>query len=168
MIGFDISIEMLRRFPRSPLRYAVVADVRRLPMPSESAQGAISLFGSLSYVLDFDNALAELSRVLTSGSPFVVMLLSRYSFGRIFGFDVSEFGTYGSQGAPGPGVSARFHSTSSARLFEPHGLRVSRVLGVSPWRANGPLRGVLWRVGTALGRRFPDVCHSLVVVGSKI
>ncbi|MCY3020218.1 MAG: methyltransferase domain-containing protein [Planctomycetota bacterium] len=82
VIGIDLSADLLRT-ARSESRGRAIrylrADMRRLPLPRASVDGAINIFTSFGYFArDTENArvLAEVARVLKPGAPFVMDYLN--------------------------------------------------------------------------------------------
>jgi demethylmenaquinone methyltransferase/2-methoxy-6-polyprenyl-1,4-benzoquinol methylase len=78
VLGTDFAEPMLRagegKAPRERL-VPVVADALALPLPDESADGAIVAFG-IRNVASLDRALAEVHRVLAPGARFVILEFS--------------------------------------------------------------------------------------------
>jgi demethylmenaquinone methyltransferase/2-methoxy-6-polyprenyl-1,4-benzoquinol methylase len=75
VIGADFAEPMLRAGQgKTPVQVVlpVAADALSLPLPDESARGAIVAFG-LRNVADLDAALAEVHRVLMPGARFVIL-----------------------------------------------------------------------------------------------
>lgn len=169
LVGLDISSEMLSFFDRGSNRQIVRGDILRVPLADASVAGIISIFGSLSYVGDIDIALSEMRRVLKRGAPYLIMVLSQFALDRIIHFNVSSEGLYGSQGAPGPGVPARFYTRRLCGNLHAHGLDVHRVMGIAPWRGGGTdfLEGVNWKLGSVVCGLVPEFGHAMVFLGRK-
>jgi ubiquinone/menaquinone biosynthesis C-methylase UbiE len=77
-IGLDISSGMFnvarQKFPNHRF---ICADMAEIPLPDESVDAVVSLFGSFSYCLTPHACVDEIQRVLRPGGRVVVMLLTQ-------------------------------------------------------------------------------------------
>ena len=76
-VGVDIDAGVLD----GQQRETVAADMRRLPFPAASFDGAIAVH-SIEHVPDPERALAEIARVLRPGAPAVLVTPNRLTFAR--------------------------------------------------------------------------------------
>lgn len=141
-VGLDISERMLAVARRAfPDRAFVHGDARSVPFQDETFDVVVSTFGALSHVLEIEDALAEITRVLRPGGRTFLM---------VYGLDRqatprrrrSEVVAYSPRGAAIPSaftVDARLYSAADFRkLMRPY-FECVRIRGLTLRRQ--PARG---------------------------
>lgn len=72
VVGFDISMHMLRRAPQVDGLHLLQADAASLPFPEDAADVVFSSFGGYPFLSDLGSAMAEVARVLRPGGRCVL------------------------------------------------------------------------------------------------
>lgn len=172
-VGIDFSPEMLRHTGNAASTSAgfVIADMTALPLLDGVVDVAISLFSSVSYVIEPAGAVQELARVLRPGGLFLVMCLSRWSLRRLIRLKMGGVEQYGTGHmrnspaallAPVTVMSTRTVTSLAARA----GLHVDGLYGQSVLSLTCASER-LWRLSRSIGDRVPDLGHALVIWGHK-
>jgi len=73
-VGIELSPKMTKQAKEKfPDKHFSVADMHRLPFPDNSFDSAVSLYGPLSYSLEPENLLTEITRVVRPGGHVALM-----------------------------------------------------------------------------------------------
>lgn len=73
-VGIELSPKMTRQAKKKfPDKHFSIADMHRLPFPDDSFDSAVSLYGPLSYSLQPENLLTEITRIVRPGGYVALM-----------------------------------------------------------------------------------------------
>jgi ubiquinone/menaquinone biosynthesis C-methylase UbiE len=190
-VGVDISSQMVeaarKRWPAVENAAFEVMDAADLSyFPADSFDCVISLFGSFSHVVERDQAVSELQRVLRAGGQMLLMLYSRFSlrntwlnlrrlrlthYDSMHPYEIRK--TSGSIFA-----DAWFYDRRTIRRvfdrFEDLDVRglnalLELPLFAAPFESERRKAQAMryLEVESAALRRMPNLCHSLLVTGTK-
>ena len=158
-IGVDLSVGMLAvaRAKFTDAKF-IQSDMSAIPLPDNSVDAVVSLFGSFSYCLAPHRCVAEINRVLRpNGRVFVMACGQRYINRPSHIAPHLNFWTY----------TAR----QLKHLFAPIGNVKVRGLNITldrlDWLPERLLRGYAWCEYRTLANALPDACRSLVMEVTK-
>jgi SAM-dependent methyltransferase len=168
--GLDISPQMIsicrQRFPELELHIGSMSQLS--PFPADHFDLVMSLFSSFSYNDDPHAATAEIYRVLKPGGALLITVLGRWSLRKLLQGKWAAYEEYQTRQSHSSltAPSWTFSPQTLAALFADAGFCKIRVTG------QGLLAGcleynALWSLDSWLARRWPHLCHSLILTAHK-
>ena len=162
-VGTDISPGMIARArEKFPDYNLTVMDMASLDFGGETFDIVISTFGSFSYCLRPERAVAEILRVLRLGGRFFVM---------VYGERYAHRESYIAKDEYLPQIRytvARLRSVfAGARGLTVFGVSSKRMEWLSGKVSQSALNFLMWAERQTVGRIYPEQCYWLVAEGRK-
>jgi len=187
-VGVDISFEMVKKAKKlHPNAQFLNEDFDKIKLEPNSFDNMVSFYGSLSHSTDINNLVAEVYQALKPGGKFIFMFYSQYSLRNILSSlfhlnpeYISSFRPYKirnySKGEP-PAIPVYFYSAPKLKkLFKE--FNNVRIFGLT-YFPEVPLVKKVFQLNRSLtkkflnlefqtlGKLFPSLGYSLIVVGEK-